>query len=75
MIDSFGHDWPTYGAVIDELRTLEIQKATIDRIYGHAVEARKIAVQKTLETVSETANDFYEILHPGEGIATSKLAV
>jgi hypothetical protein len=75
MIDSFGRDWPTHEVLIDELRKLEIQKATIDRIHGHAVEARKIAVQKTLDIVSDTANDFYEILHPGENIATSKLGV
>ena len=47
----------------------------INRLYQHAVDARKETIQAVLVEVSTKANEFYERIHPSEGIATSKLSV
>jgi hypothetical protein len=57
-------------------RDAETKKiATIERLHAHAVTARKETVKVVLEDVSKVANEFYERIHPGEGIATSKLSI
>jgi energy-coupling factor transporter ATP-binding protein EcfA2 len=52
-------------------RQLDVARA----IATHASEARKQAVAEILENVTATANQYYEIIHPGEGISTSQLQV
>jgi hypothetical protein len=56
-------------------RRIDERKRVIARLHDHAVEARKGAVQETLTSVSATANQFYETLHPNEHIGSSKLMV
>jgi hypothetical protein len=51
------------------------QKFLAEKLHAHAEAARKDAVQKITDQVAELANDFYEIVHTAEGIATAKLTV
>lgn len=44
-------------------------------LHLHAENARKDAVQKTADKVARLANKFYDTIHPGEGIATSRLRI
>jgi len=46
-----------------------------EKLHAHAQAARKEAVQKIADRVTQIANEFYDKVHPGEGIATSKLVV
>ena len=56
-------------------RSLLKQHLIAASIANHSSEARKQAVSQTLNEITSTANEFYEVIHPGEGIATSRLAV
>ena len=51
------------------------QLAIAEAISTHATDARKEAVTELLNDVTEIANNFYESIHPGEGLANSKLEV
>jgi energy-coupling factor transporter ATP-binding protein EcfA2 len=75
MIDAFLEGWAALQLLRSEYKSVGERKRIIERIHGHAVEARKAAVQTTLDRVSGTANSFYASLHPGENIGASKLAV
>jgi energy-coupling factor transporter ATP-binding protein EcfA2 len=75
MIESLLTNWPRYKTTMAHAGKLRDQKDVIARLHGHAVEARKGAVQATLEEVAETANRFYERIHPAENVATSRLVV
>lgn len=75
MIDALLADVPKNEALWAEIAKIKSERTTVDRIYGHAVAARKEAVQTTLTTVSDTANRFYEAINPGEEISRSKLQV
>ena len=59
MIEAYLDDWPPLQRLRKERASIEDRKRIIERIYGHAVEARKAAVQSTLAQVSGTANRFY----------------
>jgi RecF/RecN/SMC N terminal domain len=74
-IDALANDWAEYGKRRAELDAIVRQRAIVGRLLEHAAEARKEAIQATLDTVSETANRMYERIHPKESIATSKLFV
>ncbi|WP_454597405.1 AAA family ATPase [Qipengyuania sp. SM2507] len=47
----------------------------IERIHSHAVQARRNIVQSIVESLSETANEYYEFIHPSEKISQSALDV
>ena len=55
--------------------SLTRQYSVAKAIATHASEARKQTASEILDSVSETANRFYETIHPGEGISTSQLHV
>ncbi len=74
-IDALASDWPEHGKKRAELDAIRSQCTIVDRLLDHAVEARKEAIQATLDTVSDTANRLYESIHPEESIATSRLSV
>ena len=48
---------------------------SINKLYEHAVDARKEAVQSILCNVSILANHMYEEIHPNEGINNTKLHI
>jgi energy-coupling factor transporter ATP-binding protein EcfA2 len=75
MIQVLLVDVPKHEALAATATKTERDKRLVTRLHGHAVEARKAAVQAALESVGNTANRFYEIIHPAEQIATSRLAV
>lgn len=75
MVEGLLNDQPALDRIRSEHERIATQRTVVDRIHGHAVEARKAAVQTTLDSVCEMANAYYELIHPGEGIATSTLAV
>jgi hypothetical protein len=75
MIKGLKEDWPQCQAVHEMVQATSKNKTTVDRLHGHAIEARKKTVQKLLDEVAGIANGFYEALHPGESLANSKLSV
>lgn len=75
VVDALLNDAPKHWGLLKDFRSVERRKRVINRIHEHAIEARKAAVQTTLEAVSTTANRYYEAVHPKENIATSKLTV
>jgi len=75
MIEAMLTDWPRYEAALMDARASEGTRTIVSRLYGHAMEARKIAARAVLDEVAISANELYEMVHPGEGIATSSLQV
>ena len=75
MIDAFLGDWANLRVLRSQSQSIAERKQIMERLHGHAVEARKAAVQSTLDRVSGTANGFYDALHPNENIGASKLGV
>lgn len=75
IIEAYLDDWAPLQQLRKEYTCIEERKRLIERIHGHSVEARKAAVQSTLDRVSGTANRFYSALHPNENIGSSTLAV
>ena len=65
------------GHRIQAMRRIKLtkQREIVNRLYEHAIRARKLAVQQTLDSVANLANEMYERLHPVEGIARSTLSV
>ena len=55
--------------------SLTRQHSVAKAIATHASNARKQAAAEILDGVSATANQFYETIHPGEKISTSRLDV
>ncbi|MBO6560486.1 MAG: hypothetical protein JJ959_08115 [Nisaea sp.] len=75
MIDSLIAEWPRYQSANAKVRDIDARRTVVGRIHVHAVDARKAAVQSTFDSVATVANEYYESIHPGEGIATSNLEV
>ena len=75
MVSFLKDSWSPYKENARRLEEANARKGTADRLYAHAIEARKAAVQSAFDAVANTANTFYEQIHPGESIATSKLEV
>lgn len=66
---------PKYEKLSAETRKLTKRKIIAEKLHNHAEEARKTAVQSMADRVATLANTYYEELHPGEKIATSKLQI
>ncbi len=81
LVDAKGYasslekDVPNLALLIAKQKTLAMRMAAATQIHDHAVDARKEAVQAIADRVANLANSYYEDVHPGEGIAKSKLAV
>lgn len=75
LVKAMMTDWPAYEAAVHAANRLEQSLAISNRLHDHAVEARKSAVGAMFDDVARTANEFYEKIHPGEGVATSRLQV
>jgi energy-coupling factor transporter ATP-binding protein EcfA2 len=51
------------------------QRAALERLSGHALQARRATVQKIVKRLAALANEFYEFIHPGEEISQTALEV
>lgn len=51
------------------------RKTALERLAGHALRARRSTVQNIVNRLASLANEFYEFIHPGEGISASNLEV
>jgi energy-coupling factor transporter ATP-binding protein EcfA2 len=75
MIDGFKVEWVRCLKAKDEMGAARGTSAILARLHGHATSARKETVQALLDEVAGIANRFYEVIHPDEQIAKSKLFV
>lgn len=57
------------------LSSARVQLATLERLAGHALRARRATVQGIVDKLATLANEFYEYVHPGEQISKSALEV
>jgi AAA domain-containing protein len=73
MLARLTADLPAYRDLQDRLRLVRYQRDVVSRLHGHAVDARKSAVQEVFDRVASLANRFYDILHSGESIGSSAL--
>jgi len=75
FIDSALKDLTVLEAAHRKRKKVISDEHVVERLYGHAVDARKAGVQSMLDTVSATANRYYSAIHPDEDIGESSLAV
>lgn len=75
MLHALKKDWPVQEQARGRVVIAYKKQKSSERLYGHAVEARKRTVQAILDDVAGIANQFYDEMHPGEDIANSKLLV
>jgi hypothetical protein len=66
MSDLLLKDWPKHEEFINDLQHNVRNRDGVSRILAHAINSRKEIVQRILDDISEKANRFYEIIHPGE---------
>jgi AAA domain len=64
-----------YRVLQERLDLVGYQRDVVNRLHGHAVDARKKAVQEVFDSVASLANRFYDILHFGESIGKSTLSM
>jgi hypothetical protein len=74
-VSSLRTDVPAYELAEREASALLNQKLLAEKLHAHAETARKDAVQRIADDVAGLANTLYDLVHPGEGIATAKLIV
>ena len=75
MLDSLIGDSPRYRAMRLKRRRAINHFHIVGKLHGHAVDARKKAVQGALDRVAGLANEFYTVIHPGENIGNSSLKI
>ncbi|MGY3342029.1 energy-coupling factor transporter ATP-binding protein EcfA2 [Bradyrhizobium sp. USDA 4459] len=75
FISCLQQDVPAYEAALTDVALLTKQKTLVEKVHAHAEAARKTTVQKIADDVAELANRYYDLVHPGEGIASAKLTV
>ncbi|WP_438346558.1 AAA family ATPase [Methylorubrum populi] len=75
MLRALQKDWPLHERARERVVLAHRKQRSSERLHGHSVEARKRTVQYILDDVAGIANEYYDELHPGEGIAKSKLIV
>jgi recombinational DNA repair ATPase RecF len=74
-VSSLRKDLPAYELAQRETSALLKQKVLAEKLHAHAEAARKNAVQQIADDVAGLANRLYDLVHPGEGIATARLTV
>jgi hypothetical protein len=57
------------------LSTARQKRVTLERLAGHALQARRATVQNIVDRLANLANEYYEFVHPGEDISQSRLDV
>jgi hypothetical protein len=75
MISAVDAEWGQCNQHRLERLQARIRDTAIGQLHQHAIEARKATVQYLLDDVAGIANDFYKVLHPGEGLGNSRLSV
>ena len=76
MIKELLYSWSPYEQAIKDKTNIDKKFNVVNKLHSHAVEARKEAVRSVLEdNIQQLANQFYEFIHPGEGIAKSSLDI
>ena len=75
MVDGINKDMQEYQSLQKDLVQDSKQQKVIAKLYQHAIDARKLAVQDIFAAVADLANAMYEQMHPNEGIAKSVLSV
>lgn len=75
LIDGLESSWKDCLAIKADAAAAARMRDVLSRLHGHAVEARKEVVQRTYDEVAALANEYYDFVHPGEGLGTSRLAV
>ena len=75
MVEAAYRDLPRYEAACKHVKAVKMIFETIDRLYGHAIGARKSAVGAALDEIADLANRYYETIHPAENLANSCLQV
>lgn len=66
---------PEYRSALWDASVISNQCRHAEKLRAHAETSRKNAVQQIADRVADLANDYYDFVHPGEGIATAKLTV
>ncbi|MDF2496115.1 hypothetical protein [Sphingomonas sp.] len=75
LLGSAIEDWPALQRARRTAKSTQTRVTLADRLYGHAIEARKATVQLLLDEVAALANTYYAELHPDERIANSRLVI
>lgn len=68
-------DFQAYQSTRKHLQDEAKRRAGLERISVHALQARRATVQGIVDRLAALANEYYEFIHPGEGISKSKLDV
>lgn len=66
---------PAFNATSAHLNAAGKQREALERLAGHVLRARRATVQGIVNGLADLANEYYEFIHPGEGISTSALEV
>lgn len=75
LVSALLNQWPKYEVSEKYIAELTAKKLVAARLAAHAESARKAAVQDVVDRVAALANSYYEEIHPGEGIASSRLEI
>lgn len=68
-------NWGKFTDANNEISRLNLALAQINRIADLAKQGRKNAVQELLDQVAKKADEYFQIIHPGESIGTPMLTV
>lgn len=68
-------DLGAYAATKTHLAAARQQRGVLERLAGHALQARRATVQGTVNRLASLANEYYEFIHPAENISQSTLEV
>lgn len=75
MCDYVFSDWEKYLQTAKSASQSALQEEQLAAAHIHVVESRKRAVQQILDEVATIANNYYEKMHPMEGVADTSLSI
>jgi hypothetical protein len=75
MTEALSSAWSNHQNYLQRLVKHRARRKGVERLFAHAINARKETAQSILDNISERANLYYEELHPEENISNSKLAI
>jgi hypothetical protein len=68
-------EFAAYAKRTASLKQLKRHLRLAERVAAHATQARKQTVQQIVDDLAKLANEYYEFIHPGEGIAKAALEI
>lgn len=68
-------DLGAFAATKTHLVAARQQRGMLERLAGHALQARRATVQGIVDRLASLANEYYEFIHPGEDISQSNLEI